>query len=67
MCGTFYLNEICADFLLFLYICNTVGDPIIKEGGGVKSDGSTPTIFYDCPKLGPNILKYLLQIMYINH
>jgi len=30
---------------MLIYICNAIGDPIIKRGG-LESYGSTPQIFY---------------------
>ena len=32
LCGLFDLTRTCADFLLFVYICVAIGDPILQIG-----------------------------------
>ena len=36
VCGLFEWRRIGGDLLLLVYICMTVGDPNIKEGGSVS-------------------------------
>jgi len=37
VCGLIEGKRICAGFLPFVYICITVGDPVIKKRGGLWS------------------------------
>jgi hypothetical protein len=36
-CGLFEWKKTSENYLLFVYICIGVGDPIIKRGGGLGS------------------------------
>ena len=53
MCDHFDWIQICAGFLLFIYICIAVGDPIIKRRVGTPIASLTLPHMFDCPKPGP--------------
>ena len=54
MCGLFELKQTCADFLLFVYNCIAVDDPIIKRRRiGTPFFGLILQHFCACPKQEP--------------